>query len=102
MAIVILALMVLGIRWSNSEHNERVDKCKQVKLGVSEKEAISILGTPDRTRVGDSKGRKVRFLEYDAPAIVATAPYVVIDNLSGLIIKVTCDDTYHLQAQELK
>lgn len=97
--IVMLVLMVLGIRWSNSGHNERVEKCKQIKLGSSEEEVIQILGIPDKIRVGNPKARKVRFLEYDAPGIVATAPYVVIDELSGHTVEVICDDTYRLQAQ---
>jgi hypothetical protein len=96
---IVFALCILGPYWFNSSYYKLVEKCKQIELGVSEEVVISTLRIPDRTRHSDRKGRSIRHLEYDAPSIVATVPYVLIDEISGRVTEIVCDDTYHLQSQ---
>lgn len=98
-AVAMLALGVLGVRWYHSGYYEIVGKCKQIQLGVSKEEVITALGNPDTTRYSDRKGRETLSLEYAAPSIMATAPFVLIDKLSGRVTEVVCDDAYHLQDQ---
>lgn len=90
-------LLLAGFYLWNSGYRELVQKCKRVELGTSEEQAVQVLGPPGRKRISDRQGRKVRSLEYDAPAIAAMAPYVVIDDLTGHVIEVACDDEHHLR-----
>lgn len=80
----------------SSEYSDLVRKCKEVRLGTSEDNVLKKLGPPARTQVVELNGRQVRVLMYPAPSLAATAPDIYVDQQSGAVVKVVCDDEYNL------
>ncbi len=84
------------ISYASREYSDLVRKCKGVKLGDSEKHILKELGHPSQIYVVELNGQQLRVLTYPAPSIAATAPHIYIDQKSGVVTRVVCEDQYDL------
>ena len=91
-----VSLAVGVISCGSSEYSDLVMKCKQVKLGATEDQVIKELGQPAQKELVELRGRQLRVLNYPAPSAASTSPHIYIDDKSGVVIRVVCDDNYTL------
>lgn len=82
---------------SGSEYSDLVAKCKRIRLGEPEEQALKKLGPPPNGRHKiELGGRQYYTLNYSAPSLQPTAPSVLIDATSGSVVRVTCNEEYQL------
>ena len=91
-----ISLEVGVISCGSSEYSDLVRKCKLVKLGVTENQVIKELGQPALKQLVEFKGRQLQILTYPAPSLAPTAPHIYVDDKSGVVVRVVCDDDYTL------
>jgi hypothetical protein len=95
--MVLLSLGIFGaVGCWNREYFELVGECKKIRLGFTEEQVIKELGAPAKKTIGGHNGRQVRTLMYPAPSLAAMAPYILVDDQSGFVVRVVCDDEYEL------
>jgi hypothetical protein len=82
---------------SGNEYSDLVAKCKRIRLGETEEQALKELGPPPNGRQKiELGGRQYYTLNYPAPSLQPTAPSVLIDATTGSVVRVTCSEEYQL------
>lgn len=78
------------------EHHRRIEACKKIRIGDSERVVRDLMGEPQKVKDKSDNLEKGSALEYWVPAIVASGPQIHIDE-KGLVDEITCYESHHLK-----
>ena len=102
-SLLTIGILTLGLGFggvvssSGSEYSDLVAKCKLIRLGETEAQVLKELGPPPNGRHKiELRGHQYYTLNYPAPSLQPTAPSVLIDAMSGSVVRVTCNEEYQL------
>ncbi len=76
-----------------------IEACEKVRIGDTEQVVRELMGEPQSVHNENGNLGKGRVLEYWAPAIVPSSPFVSIDE-SGHVDSISCRESHHLRKDQ--
>lgn len=108
LAVAALIVAFIAVNWGTTEHKKgttvdrttvdriTVDSCKQIRLGMTKDEVLKLMPEPVGIILYKRHGREKEKLLFPSPAAASTPPQSVIDQRTGQVEEVICDDNYRL------
>ncbi|MEE9181370.1 MAG: hypothetical protein V3U33_02205 [candidate division NC10 bacterium] len=107
LAVAGLIAVFIAVNWGTTEHKKgttvdriTVDSCKQIRLGMTKDQVLKIMPEPVGIISYKSHGREREKLLFPSPAAASTPPQSVIDQSTGQVEEVICDDNYRLSQKQ--
>lgn len=109
LGVAALIAVVIVINWGTTDtqtalekKEERVkaqivDSCKQIRLGMAKAELLKMMPTPVGTITYKRQRRVKEKLLFPSRTDASIPPTVVIDQRTGHVEEVVCDDEYRLR-----
>lgn len=93
--------LILQLKKGTNVDRITVDSCKQIRLGMTKDQVLKIMPEPVGIISYKRHGREKEKLLFPSRAAASTPPQSVIDQSTGQVEEVICDDNYRLsQAQK--
>lgn len=108
LAVAGLIVAFIAVNWGITEYKRgatvdlttvdriTVDSCKQIRLGMTKDQVLKIMPEPVGIISYKRHGREKEKLLFPSPAAASTPPQSVIDQSTGQVEEVICDDNYRL------
>lgn len=90
-------ILLSFVNCTSSESIKNLQNCKELKLGMSERQVIEKMGKPLSSRIYYSNhiGDSVKLLNFKYDALAASTGIVVEVNVnSELVVRVNCDEEF--------
>ena len=89
---ILSVLAIILLYGCNEQDSININKCKQLRVGMSYDEVIKIMGVPGKVNEYGKDGKNLKRIYYEASSLASSKPSCLFDAHTNILIEVSCSD----------